>query len=109
MKNSQKINILDEIPGELSTEWIRKAVEKLDSTKLTPREREQYMRMIVHNAAIVEEKEETEKKWETLIEETKKEFKKEKLTAAKELKATGLNIATIANILKLKIEDVENL
>lgn len=117
MKNSKQINLLDEIPFELSTEWIRKAVEKLDSSKLTPLEREQYEIMLMHRAAIIEEKEANEKKWEAVIEETKeqtkkelkKESKKEKLDAAKELKAIGLDTITIANILKLKIEEVENL
>jgi len=133
MKNSKKINILDEIPFELSTEWIRKAVEKLDSSKLTPLEREQYENMLMHRAAIIEEKEENDKKWEVAVKEAvekaveeaveeavektkaeteieiEEEFNKEKLDAAKELKAVGLDSTTIANILKLKIEDVENL
>jgi len=103
MKNQEIINKIGELPKFLSEDWIEKAIQKLDKSRMTPDQRMHFEMLLAKNASIIEmEKEERQRE----IEEA--EINKAK-QVARELKENGISIELIAKSTGLTSEQIEEL
>lgn len=96
MKNLETIKGLDQLPKFLTEDWIEQAMNKLDTSQMTPDQRMRYEMMMARNASAIE----------ILKEKEKKQIAKE---TAKAMKDGGEPIEKIMKYTKLSKEEIENL
>ncbi len=100
MKNLENIKGIDQLPKFLTEDWIEQAMNKLDKSQMTPKQRMHYEMMMAKNASIIEMLKEEERL--QIAKETAKEM-------AKKMKAKGMSNSEIQELTGLSIEEIENL
>ena len=78
MKNSEALQILEQLPKVLNEDWIAQAMQKLDNSQMTPEQRENFEVMLARNASIIYmEKEEKERMRKEVKEEVREKVEVE--------------------------------
>ena len=115
MKYSEEIEAIMELPDFLKEEWIDRALEKMDTSKMTPDQYSFYQITRAKNASItriLEEerrqaiKDAVEKAVEKAVEET---IESQAIQTAKTLKERGIEHQIIAESTGLELEIIEKL
>ena len=136
MKNQEIINELKQLPKFLSEDWIEKAIDKLDKSRMTPEQRMHFEMMLAKNASIIEmEKEErriaikeaeekarkeaeekarkaqkeAEEKARKAQKEAEEKARKEKHILAIKLFEKGMSIDEITELIGLKTQEIEKI
>lgn len=127
MKNVHKIKGLDELPEELTDDWVQQALQKVDRSQMTAEQRSFFEMTLARNASIIwmrkyeREQDRKEARAEGRIEgkaegriEGKAEGKAEtivemNLKTAKKMKEEDINLEIIARITGLTIAEIEAL
>lgn len=95
MKNQEIIQQINELPKILSEDWIEKAINKLDKSRMTPDQRMHFEMMLAKSASIIEMEKE----------ERKRDIQK----VAKNMIELGIEIDKISKATGLTIEEIEQL
>jgi len=96
MKNLQNIQEGNGLPNFLSEDWIEKAIEKLDRSKMTSEQRMHFEMSLAKQASIVEMLKEDEKR-------------RIKIDTAIKLKENGVSAQIISESTGLPLEEIEKL
>ena len=98
---------MGELPKFLSEDWIEKARNKLDKSRMTPEQRMHFEMLLVKNASIIEmEKEERRREIEAAETKAKKE---NSIETGKKLLSKGMSLTGISEITGLTIQEIEEL
>lgn len=107
MANQELLEKFEELPKELSEDWIEQAIQKLDKSRMTTEQRMHYEMMMAKNASILEiEKLEREQE---LAEVDKKADKRARVETALNLIKLGLEIDKISEATGLSIDEIKRL
>jgi len=111
MKNLEHIKGLDELPKELTEDWTKIALEKVDTSQMTPEQHMHFEMMLARNGSILamERDEKKAMKAESKAEGEEIGQKRKAISAAKKLKEFGVEVSIIAASTGLTEEETSNL